>query len=127
MDSFYLLLQKIRERPGLYLRRKSLELLAAFHSGYKHKEYVEAWEKWSGRDIFENYDEAMNSGHKVPRTPSDGSMYGFNEFVHSYYNRQLAAMSVYSLISHMSQSEEEAFDKFFELLDEFMKQKDDLA
>ena len=52
-------------------------------------------------------------------------MDGFNEFVHSYYNRGITVLRGSSLISQYSDSEEEAFDKFFELLDEFLEQKAD--
>ncbi|MCL2388323.1 MAG: hypothetical protein FWC89_12380 [Defluviitaleaceae bacterium] len=52
-------------------------------------------------------------------------MDGFNEFVWSHYNCQSWAMSGEMIISKNSNSEEEAFDKFFELYDEFIKQKHD--
>jgi len=121
MDSLFLLLQRIRETPGLYLGKKSLKLLVQFNYGYGFREFVNSWEKSANRDFFENFDEAMMS--KTPALSGLGFMDGFNEFVYSYYNCENNALTGEYMISMNSSSEEEAFDTFFELLDAFMKEK----
>jgi len=61
MDSLHILLQKIREKSGLYLGKQSLELLVQFRNGYEFGVFVGSWEKQTGRSFFENFDEAMKS------------------------------------------------------------------
>ena len=129
MDSFCLLLQKIRERPGLFLGEKSLKTLGHFWAGYGFKEAMEIWEKSTGQNFFEHYDEAIRSDLR-PEQNGRHFMDGFDQYVHSHYNCIVGAQSGTGLISEKSESEEEAFDKFFELLDEFSKltdaQKEDI-
>ena len=123
MDSFYFFLQEIRERPGLYLGGKSLEALGHFWAGYGYCSFIERWEKATGRDYFENYEEARCSD--VGREPFEQHfMYGFDEFVHEYYNCVMTTLNGKSLISKNSDSDGEAFDKFFELFDEYLKLTD---
>jgi len=121
MDTFYYFLQRIRERPGLWLGEKSLKALVHFWHGYSCREHVEAWEKMTSRDFFQNFAEAANSGSLG--LPSFYSKHEFNGFVHRYYCVEITTMSGEYLISEKSNSEEEAFDKYFELLDAFCEQK----
>jgi len=117
------LLQKIRERPGLYFGKKSLEYFSLFKAGYEFRTDLEmrekVWKEATGRDFYENYDEAM-SVDIYPKTQSQSIFAGLNEFVYSYYNCELWSLNAEGVISKYSSSDEEAFDKFFELLDEFM-------
>ena len=124
MDPFYFLLQKIREKPGLFLGKKSLEALTHFWDGYGYRNFIESWENTTGRDFFENYEEARQSN--VGCEPREQHfLYGFDAFVHEYYNCEMSTLNGTGLISKNSNSEEEAFDKFFELLDEFLKLTDE--
>ena len=87
MDSYYTLLQKVREMPGLYLGEKSLKSLVCFMHGYDFRENVEAWEKWTGLNFFEHFDLATRSS--VPDRPSRYYSYlEFNCFVYSYYGEK---------------------------------------
>jgi len=123
MDSYEILLTKIREKPGLYLGEKSLKALSLFLHGYSFRENVEAWEEWTNLSFFENFDVATRSS--VPKKPDHFySTLEFTSFVCSHYNREVAAFSGEQLISEMCNSEEEAFDKYFELRDTFKKQKE---
>ena len=47
----------------------------------------------------------------------------FNKFVHLYYDCANDEMPATVLVSKMVDCEEETFDKYFELLDEFIKQR----
>ena len=124
MDSFYFMLQKIRERPGLFMGKKSLEALTHFWSGYDYRGWVENWEKTTGRGFFENYEEAQRSSTGCePR--EQHFMYGFEAFVHEYYDCMITTNNAMGLILEKSNSDEEAFDKFFELLDEFLTLTDE--
>jgi len=126
IGSFYSFIQEIRERPALWLGEKSLKALVQFWDGYSFREHVEAWERLTGRNFFENFNEAICS--EIPGVSSGPHLYsksGFNKFVHLHYNCEIGVMSAYWLISSKSKSEEEAFDKFLELLDEFLEQKGD--
>ena len=105
MDSLEILLQKIREVPGLWLDRKSLTLLNHFLNGYAYGVHSRV---------------TIETDLAQCNFTSD-----FNKFVHSYYNHEMGAMSAEWLISKMCNSEEEAFDKYFELRDTFLKQKSD--
>jgi len=122
MNSFFFWLSKIRKRPGLHLGEKSLKALMHFWHGYSFREAVERWEKATGRDFFEHYDEAIKSD--ITRIPDNDFMSGFEEFAYSHYKHETyTTLGWQYLISKNCNSEEEAFDKFFELLEEFFAQK----
>ena len=126
MNSFYTFLQKIRERPRLYLRNKSLAQLDAFLCGYAFGVVAARWEKATGLDFFENFD--LQCSYSEPSSFSDWCdlTRGFDEFVHSFYNYGISTLSGGCIIIRESSSEEEAFDQYFELLDEFLKQNQDI-
>ena len=119
MNSFYYMLQKIREKPGLYLKKPTLEGLNNFWIGYNYGSRVMEWENREGRSYFEN------PGEEKPLTTpyTDHFMYGFDEFVHSYYQCEATTMKGIGKILYKSESDEEAFYKFFELLDLFLEKK----
>ena len=87
------LLEDMRKRPGVYFGKKSLDRLATFLSGYRCC-------------VLERDGEA----------PSD--LPGFQEFVAERYNIQ-SAHHWSDIIQFYCSTEEEAFDTFFELIDEF--------
>ena len=126
-NSFYFILQEIRKKPGLYLGSKSLQSFMQFWHGYVLGIASKEWKK-STDGRFETQDKVIDTvmQHAVASNsyPLDQHfMYGFDEFVHKHYNRNRIAMDASSLILENSSSDEEAFDKFFELFDEFLKQK----
>jgi len=59
--SILILMQKVRERPGLYLRKKSLDLLETFMFGYKLRDSIASWEKETGLDSSEYYNAIITS------------------------------------------------------------------
>ena len=132
MDSYYTLLNKIRERPGLYLGKKSLTLLTSFLNGYDLGVDVGTWETSTGLDFFENYDKATKSQIIASRNIDYAHTFHlFNEFVYAHYDCapivegvkiSSGSKSAACLILERCNSEEEAFDTYFELYDEFMKQ-----
>jgi hypothetical protein len=99
LDKFYELMQKIKERPNLYLGKKSLECLHSFVNGY----------------IFCLYNQ---SGELCPDFLTD-----FQEYVQIIYSIT-STQSWDRIISFYSTSDEEAFYKFFDLLDKFLKAND---
>ena len=67
------------------------------------------------------FEEAIRS--KAPETAYAHFIDGFNDFVYSYYNCRNQAMSGEWMILENSNSDEEAFDKYFELRDAFLNQE----
>ena len=86
------LLKKIRETPGMYIGKKSLDRLAASLSGYA----CCMREKMGVQD---------------PPLP------GFQAYIEAHYNQH--SHSWWDIISFDSTCEEEAFDTFYRLLDLF--------
>ena len=121
MSSVYAMLQKVRECPEIFMGEKSLEALIHFWNGYVIGVTVGTWEQATGRDFFEHYDEAICSHMHS----EDHIMSGFDTFVHEYYERKITSWKGTYLILQNTSSEEEAFDKFFELLDEFLALTDE--
>ena len=97
MKKLYKTLKKIKERPGLYLGRKSLMLLDAFLGGYSICCYD--LEKKIEADIFD----------------------GFQEYIQQRYNIR-STQSWAKIIDFYSLSDEEAFDNFYNLYEEFLKE-----
>ena len=109
-ESFRFWLPKIREHPAAFLGEKSLSTLMRFWRGYLFGREVEVGES---AEIKLSEVEYKTYGHHF--------MDGFNEFVESYYNCTMGGVNGTEIISLKSNSEEAAFDKFFELLDEFFR------
>ena len=122
-ESFYFMLQEIRKRPGMYLGEKSLKSLMNFWHGYDFGIGVKNFEYSTGKKFFENYVESVRSVAQTSNPYNQHFMYGFDQFVHLYYNVNMGSMNGMTLILQKSNSEAEAFDKFFELYDEFLMQK----
>jgi len=130
-SSFYYFLSRIRERPGVFLGgEKSLSALMHFWDGYVFRTMIESWEKANDLDFSQHSDDFFspmyNPGTRLktlPRPPvEEHFMNGFLEHVYEHYN-QGRNMGWKYLILKNSVSEEDAFDTFFELLDEFLAQK----
>ena len=106
MDALYELLQKIKENPRLYLGKKSLERLHSFLNGYAVCLYDRCGEL-----------------HPSELCPSLWFFTGFQEYVQKKY-RITSSQSWDKIIDFHSSSDEEAFYKFFDLLDKFLKAND---
>lgn len=93
-DNIRDLLKDMQKRPGVYFGCKSLERLAAFLNGYMccYGEY-----------------NAISTMEWLPR---------FQEFIEKYYNIHMARHWS-EIIRFCCSTDEEAFDKFFELLEIF--------
>ena len=84
---------------------------------------MKAREASTGHCFFEHYEEAI--GLDLLSNPYGSSLLnGFDEFIHSYYNDEETTLRGVRLILEYSDSESEAFDHFFELLDMFLKLKE---
>jgi hypothetical protein len=92
MDMIYNLLQDIRKRPEIYIGKPSLELLNAYVNGYMH-----------------------NSGKEC-----NNCLLGFNEYIAKIYNLD-TDHNWSSIIQFFYKTEEEAFNKFYEHLDNFLQ------
>ena len=95
MDKLYKLLSDIRKQPERYLERASLTYLNTFLSGYA-----------ICMDI--------NTDIHVGIYP------GFMEFIQKKFNIYLTLNSMDIIEIHCS-NEQEAFNRYFELLDEFLE------
>lgn len=100
MDHYYEWLQRIRERPGLFLGVKSLDSMFFHHLGYLDRTYGENSE----------YRDCLNGTE-------------FEEYVHTYYDNDISSRDWHSLIVLKTESQEAAFDKFFELFDAFISSR----
>ena len=104
MDVEESMYQKIREKPGLYIRKPSLALLAAFMNGYMIREY----EIYGGDQTNEEY-------------------WRFQKFVQDYYGITNIHPDIpitegsNTIICENCSNEEEAFYKFFEIRDQFKR------
>lgn len=93
MDEINELLDVLRERPGLFIGKKSLDRLTTFVTGYIHCAYIK-------------------DGVMLQFLP------GFQEFVENRYGKH-SGRNWPHIIEFYSVYEEDAFDKFYDLLDEF--------
>jgi len=96
------LLMKIRGRPGLYLGKSSLTALNHFTNGYSFKEYEIHGAAHS---------QIINLRH-------------FQEYTEGFYSLHTTTKNVFTIIAENTNSDEEAFHRFFELLDAFCEQND---
>ena len=90
MSNLYSVIQEIIVRPELYIGKPSLERLYAFIGGYLHQNDAE----------------------------SENCLIGFNEFVAEKY-RIDTDHNWSSIIQFFSNNENEAFEKFVQLFEEF--------
>ena len=118
MDHEYFLLKTIQKRWGLYLVAKSLDLLRAFLHGYTIREAIEIWTKKSGLSFVDHYEEFTQT---TIRADYDSCLDGFPKYVFSHYNVGLTSSDYFGIIIQNTSSQAEAFDKYFELLDEYME------
>lgn len=93
-------LEEIRKRPGLYLGKKSLYLLKAYINGYTYG--INEYNEEKTYNYFLDFQSYVENRLSISKTP-----YGWDRIINS-----------------LCESEEEAFDKFFELYDEFMLERD---
>jgi len=99
--TFEELLQDIKNRPGVYLGKKKLDGLATFLSGYMC---------------------CLNDRNIVDY----GNLKGFQEFIEKHYELQdnvKVCRHWSDIISFFNETEEEAFDEFYVLLEQFQKEK----
>ena len=108
-DPLYCILSKVRERPNLYLYEKSLRYLSNFIRGYTCR----------ALELNPNYHDCLSG---------KGPTYGvaFEAFVYDYFKTTDINFTKNwtTIISENSISQAEAFDKFYELLDEFLEIKE---
>jgi len=97
-ENLFNLMAEIRVRPGMHLGTASLKALWHFTNGYSAKEY----------EIGDSCKTAV-------------CLRDFARYVNNVYELHLTTKSVYRIISENTQNDEEAFYKFFELLDEYLK------
>ena len=101
MTRLFAHLYKIRPRPGLYLTHASLPLLNAYIKGYVH-----------GRD-----DDDIDDDWK--------SLCDFQAFLEKKHGfLEPSPLGWCKIIMQHSDSEGQAFDRFFELLDEFLQSRE---
>ena len=98
----------------------TLELIKTFWQGVFFATDLRSWEECKEVDRG-YYLEVLNS---IPTPHGQEFMREFNRFVHTHYDRRVGAMLPLILISKNTKSEQEAFYKYFEMLDEFLKNQD---
>ncbi len=95
MDNLYELLQKIKQKPSVYLGNPSILCLRAFLSGYNVAQYQLG----------------------LPLGEKD-ALDGFQEWIQKKFRIE-SSQSWANIILFFSQDERDALDNFFELLEEF--------
>jgi len=96
LDNTYRLLHEIKKRPGLYLGRPSLELLRTFLCGYSYH------------------------GIEPYGIGQPDCLTGFTEYIQKKY-RLCTDHDWASVIRFFSSSDEEAFETFYQKLDEYLQ------
>lgn len=96
MISFYNLIQKIKQRPSLYLGKRSIAHLQVFLDGYT----------FARREL------------DVPLTEEERDFEDFQEWVEKRFN-QPSTQSWERIILFYSEDERDALDKFFDLFEDF--------
>ena len=102
MDILYNVMTMIRKRPNLYLGETSLIRLDLFLSGYEYRQ----------NEIDPDYETI------IPDMPE------FNEFVSRKFGCDIGTKSPSVIILEHTKSDEEAFHKYFELLDQYFIEND---
>jgi len=143
MKDYEALLRSIQEDYTKYLPKKSLKILQEFLDDWIRKRRAEIWEKETGLDFSEHFDRKIYDNLPKPEGFAESTHYyriefiKFLYFVNSHYNCLIAmdnerknpgsSESAATLITRMTNSDEEAFDKFIELYLGFREQKDILG
>ena len=91
-----LLLNEIREQPAVYIGKKSLDRLAAFLAGYSYCMYQQ-------------------------QNISTTILPGFQEYISEYFKIK-SAQNWSSIIVSNSRNDEEAFDMFYDFLEQFYRE-----
>jgi hypothetical protein len=92
------LLQRIKQRPGMYLGKCSITRLRAFLDGYG----------------------MARAELGLPRSPQEKALNGFQEWIQERY-KITSTHGWDSIILFFSADERDALGRFFELLEEFLK------
>jgi len=95
MESIFGMFEDLRERPGMYLGKKSITLLDAYFGGYIHDEFK------------------SNPNYHT-------SFSGFTDFVRKYHDGSLSKGWSTLILDAVDGDEEKAVDVFYELLDKFL-------
>lgn len=98
MIGFYQLIQKIKQRPSLYLGKCSITHLQTFLDGYT----------FACRE------------HGVPVTEEEREFEDFQDWIEQRFNQQ-STQSWTRIILFYSEDERDALDRFFELFAEFLQ------
>ncbi len=101
MFTLYERIQKIRERPGLYLGEASISKLRAYLEGYQ----------------------AALRDCDIPKTEQEEEFYQFHEWVRQYYNFSESTSGWNNMILARSSDEAQALEIFFDLFDQFLEQQ----
>lgn len=97
-SSFYELIEKIKQRPDLYLGKPSISHLQVFLDGYTYAR--------------------LELG--IPLTEQEQEFEGFQEWIEKRFN-QHSSQSWPQIILAYSEDESDALDRFFQLFEEFAK------
>ncbi|MCU0543631.1 MAG: hypothetical protein MUE44_15870 [Oscillatoriaceae cyanobacterium Prado104] len=96
-EFFFDLLQRIKQRPGMYLGKPSITRLRAFLDGY----------------------EMARAELGLPDTEQQQQLEGFQEWIQERY-KITSTHGWHSIILFFSADERDALDRFFELLEVFL-------
>ncbi|WP_238360615.1 hypothetical protein [Iningainema tapete] len=104
MIGFYQIIQKIKQRPSLYLGQRSISHLQTFLDGYTFARREQG----------------------VPTTEEEREFEEFQEWIEQRFNQE-STQSWARIILFYSEDERDALDRFFELFAEFLQRNNNLV
>lgn len=102
MDTFYRLLQNIKEKPGMYIGSPSVSDLFMFLCGYHHACYEQQVPPTAGEQAFSNFQPWLQMRYQISTSASWAK-----------------------IILLYAPTEAAGFELFYQLLDEFLQTQND--
>ena len=126
------LMDKLNMLPFIPWGEKSFSACLSFMGGYNLRDNIIKWEELTGRDFIKDFNEPVSLFyHTIARKMTNeeyADLYkdsmDFTFFVEDKLNCRLGSADAIGVVQYAIKADDEAFDKYFELHEEFLKQKE---